>query len=39
MNGTREKRLRQMNDETLIIGVDIATETYVARAFDIEALS
>ena len=34
MNGTREKRLRQMNDETLIIGVDIAKEIHVARAFD-----
>jgi len=34
MNNTREKRLRQMNDETLIIGVDIAKEIHVARAFD-----
>lgn len=38
MNNTRERRLRQMDKETLIIGVDIAKKIHVARAFDFRGI-
>lgn len=38
MNSIREKRLRQMDQETLIIGVDIAKKIHVARAFDFRGI-
>jgi transposase len=38
MNYTQNKRLAQINEKTLIIGIDIAKHTHVARAQDFRGL-
>ena len=39
MNYTQNEKILQITNETLIIGVDIASETHYARAFDLRVLS
>ena len=34
MNSTQNKKLEQVKSTTLIIGIDIGSETHYARAFD-----
>ena len=34
MSITQEKKIRQVTEETIVVGVDIASETHWARAFD-----
>ena len=34
MNSTQNKRLEQVKSTTLVIGIDIGSETHYARAFD-----
>ena len=34
MNFTQNEKLNQVTTETLVIGVDIGSETHYARAFD-----
>lgn len=38
MNYNQNKRIMQMNEQTLIIGVDIAKEKHVARAQDFRGI-
>lgn len=38
MNRIQEKRLREMDQETLIIGIDIAKNFHLARAFDFRGI-
>ena len=34
MNCTQNEKISQVSEETLVIGIDIASETHYARAFD-----
>lgn len=34
MNFTQNEKISQVSEETLVIGIDIASETHYARAFD-----
>lgn len=34
MNSTQNKKLEQVKSETLVIGIDVGSETHYARAFD-----
>ena len=34
MNCTQNEKISQVTEETLVIGIDIASETHYARGFD-----
>ena len=34
MSITQEEKIRQVTEKTIVVGVDIASETHWARAFD-----
>ena len=34
MNFTQNEKISQVTDETLVVGIDISSETHYARAFD-----
>lgn len=39
MNLTQNDRLRQVTSDTLIVGVDVGSQTHFCRAFDCEDLN
>ena len=34
MNNTQNHKINQVSEETLVVGIDIGSETHYARAFD-----
>jgi len=38
MNFTQNEKISQVSDETLVIGIDITSETQYARAFDFRGI-
>ncbi|MDD4550453.1 MAG: hypothetical protein PHT79_11930 [Syntrophomonadaceae bacterium] len=39
MKNTQNQKISQIENETLVVGIDVAKETQYARAFDYRAIS